>query len=198
MRRILTVALLLALAVPASAQQFFDFNGQVNLPAGVGQDLDMVAQIFDAAPATTPVPLDFANFEYTLVVTGLTLDTDASTQLYSGGTIRIYEDSATASDFNNPASFSDGTVVLEGDLVSLQRTLLFGSIGTVNGIVNWTGGASIGLITPLDRLNWAFVSGSNGGSAEPGYDEEWDGKVEPQEEIVATEEVSVGSLKSRF
>ena len=36
-------------------------------------------------------------------------------------------------------------------------------------------------------LGWSFLSGVNPSSAEPGFDEMWDGKVEPQGPIVETE-----------
>jgi hypothetical protein len=65
--------------------------------------------------------------------------------------------------------------------------------------VDWTGGTQLGEIAPADQLGWAFVTGIGGGSTvEPGYDENWDGKVEPQEPIVGSEIGSFGAIKSRF
>ena len=45
-----------------------------------------------------------------------------------------------------------------------------------------------------------FLSGVNARAenVEPGYSEQWDGKVEPQGPIVDTENVSWGSLKAMF
>ena len=118
MNKRLTMTLLLAaavaLAAPATAQQLFDFNGQAVVPAAVGGDLALDAIVYDAAPATTPIPLNFADYQYTLVITGLELITDGPTQVYAGGAIALYEDAATAADFTNGATFSDGTAILTG------------------------------------------------------------------------------------
>ena len=69
---IVTVAFLLPGA--AMAQQLFDFYGMALLPANVGGTATMYSVVRDASPAATPLPLDFDNFEYTLVVTDLHLD----------------------------------------------------------------------------------------------------------------------------
>lgn len=190
--------LVLALAAPAQAQQLFDFNGQADLPAGVNGVLTMHSVVFDAAPATTPIPLDFANFEYTLVITDLTLDVDGPTQQYSGGSIALYEDNGTAADYNNPATFIDGTAILTGIIPNLSRSVLLGAIGTVSGTVDWTGGTRLNELAPPDQLNWSILSGTNLNNALPGYDDAWDGKVEPQEPVVGNERSTMGILKARF
>jgi hypothetical protein len=190
--------LVLASPAPVFAQQLFDFNGQAELPALVGGTLNMYSVVFDAAPATTPLPLDFANFEYTLVITGLTLSIDGPTQSYLNGTIALYEDNGSAADFTNQATFTDGTAILSGAISSLSRTLLIGSIGTVAGNVDWTGGSRLNELAPPDHFNWSILSGTNTNGALPGYDDVWDGKVEPQEPVVSTERTSVGALKGRF
>jgi len=196
-----TLALLTLQVGVASSAQFFDFNGQALVPTVVGDDLEMVGVIFDAAPAETPLPLDFANFEYTVVISGLNLDATGFTEVYSGGSIAIYEDNGTAADFGNPATFSDGTALLTGTVTTLQRSIFFVSsgVGSASGNVDWSGGSSIDDIHPADRLGWALVVGISGGNTvEPGYDENWDGKVEPQSPIVATEQTSFGLMKSGF
>jgi hypothetical protein len=153
---LLTVMLACAASAPAtaSAQQWFDFNGQALLPAAVGQDLTLYAVINNNGIIDTPLPLDFANFEYTLVVTGLTLvaDNGGGGQTYGGGQIAIYQDAGSAADYTNPASFVDGTALLSGDLTSLSRSI-FGSIGSAGGVVNWTGGANLNDLAPADP--WA-------------------------------------------
>lgn len=200
---LLTVMLACAVSAPvtASAQQWFDFNGQALLPAAVGQDLTLYAVINNNGIIDTPLPLDFANFEYTLVVTGLTLVTDlgGGGQTYSGGAIVIYEDATTAADYTNPASFSDGTALLSGDLTSLNRSL-FGSIGSAGGTVNWTGGSNLSDLAPADQLGWTFLTGISNRSTvtEPGYDENWDGKVEPTVPVVSSQVESWSSVKAQF
>jgi len=197
---LLIVLVLAALPMGAAAQQLFDFTGQALIPGSVGGTLDMYGEIFDPVPATTPIPLDFANYQYTLVVQGLTLDVDGFTQAYSGGTITLYEDAGTVADFGSPATFTDGTAILIGTFPTLSRTVFPGGIGSVAGTVDWTGGTHFDDIAPEDQPNWTFLSGTHNGvdQAEPGYDEMWDGKVEPKEPIVADTASSFGSVKALF
>jgi hypothetical protein len=158
----------------------------------------------DPAPATTPLPLDFANFQYTLVITNLQLisgaGTVASPQNYAGGTLAIYEDNGTAADYTNPATFSDGTAILIGNLSSLNRTMFTTTLGSAAGTVDWVGGTQLNDIAPADQLGWPFLTGISARSTvvEPGYDEQWDGKCEPQAPIVDVEERSWGSVKSQL
>jgi hypothetical protein len=79
------VSILLAAAVlgssPALAQvQLFYFNGQALLPAGVGGNLTMYSIVVNGDQVDTPIPLDFDNYQYTLVVTDLELVADGMTQ----------------------------------------------------------------------------------------------------------------------
>jgi hypothetical protein len=190
---------MLTIAAPGSAQQLFDFNGQADVPAAIGGTLNMYSVVFDAPPATAPLPLDFSNFEYTIVITGLVLDDIAiETRSYVGGTIALYEDNVTTADYTSPTTFSDGTAILSGVIPTLASSLLIGTIGTVSGSVDWTGGSRLGELAPADRLNWAILSGTNTNNALPGFDEVWDGKVEPQEPVIPTETNSWGRLKDRF
>lgn len=194
---LLLVALLL-IAVPASAQQLFDFLGQTVVPGDVGDMLNMDSVVRDPAPGTTPIPLDFANYEYTLVVTNLVLDTDGSPQVYSDGMLVIYEDNTTVADYANPATFSDGTAILIGTISTLNRTMFTATLGSAAGWVDWTGGTRLDDIAPVDQLGWPFLTGisARDTNVEPGYTEQWDGKCEPEEPIVDTEDISWGSVKA--
>jgi len=190
----------LVLAVPASAQQLFDFLGQADVPAMAGGSLALDSLLRDPAPETTPIPLDFANFEYTLVISGLVMIADGSTQTYAGGTVTIFEDNGTAADYGVPGSFTDGTAILSGTITHLERTMFTSTLGTVTGSLDWTGGTRVDEIAPQDQVGWAFLSGINARetSVEPGYSEQWDGKIEPEAPIVDNEEVLWGSFKSFF
>jgi len=190
---------LVLLAVPASAQQLFDFLGQADVPANVGEDLALYSIVTETtAPIVPPLPLDFANFQYTLVVTGLTLDADGMIQTYSGGAIAIYEDAGTAADYANPPTCVDGTAILTGSVTLLTRQMYTVTIGTVSGNVDWTGGTQLNEFAPADQLGWTFLAGINARAenTEPGFDEQWDGKVEPQGPIVPTTPVTWGTLKA--
>ena len=197
---LLALALLL-MAVPAAAQQLFDFLGQTAVPVGAGV-LNMDSVVRDPAPGTTPIPLDFANYEYTLVITNLSLVSGdgsiVNPQSYSNGTLVIYEDNTTAADYANPATFSDGTAFLIGTINTLNRTMYTPSLGSASGTVDWNGGSNLDDIAPVDQLGWPFLSGisSRVDNVEAGYDEEWDGKCEPLEPIVDVTPMSWGSVKA--
>lgn len=198
----LLLALTLVVAQPVAAQQLFDFNGQALIPAVVGGSITMYSIVQDGGVAIpTPLPLDFANYQYTIVVTNLVMTASGFTQTYAGGSIVLYEDNATAANYASPATFTDGTAILSGTFQNLSRTIFFpiSGTGSANGLVDWTGGTRLGDIAPADQIGWAFVTGIGGGSAVvSGYNENWDGKVEPQEPIVETERVGFGDVKSRF
>lgn len=196
----LSLVVVLLTGAPVSAAQLFDFDGQATDASSVGQALTMVSRLVNASAVDLPLALDVTDQEYTIVVTGLVLDSSGSTDLFSGGTIAIYEDDGTASDWAMPSTFDDGTLVLSGDLVNLERTMFTSTVGTGVGSVNWTGGSRLGDLAPADRLGWPFlVNVSRAASqVEPGYDERWDGKVEPQSEVVAAELPSWSQVKARF
>jgi hypothetical protein len=198
----LLVLALLLMAVPASAQQLFDFLGQTVVPGNVGDMLNMESIVRDPAPGTTPIPLDFANYEYTLVVTNLGLvsgdGTTASPQIYANGTVVIYQDNTTVADYANAATFSDGTAILVGTVTTLNRKMFTATLGSASGWVDWVGGSRLDDIAQLDQLGWPFLTGisARDTNVEPGYTEQWDGKCEPEEPIVDTEDISWGSVKA--
>ena len=195
----MTAVALLTAPTASSAQQLFDFDGQATIPTTVGETLSLVAEVLDGAPTIdTPLPLDFANFQYTLVIDGLTLDSvSGSTQYYSGGSITLYEDAGTVADTANPSTFSDGTAILSGTFDVLSRGSLL-SLVQVSGTVDWTGGTRLGDLAPADRLDWPFFATASTLDVDPGYDENWDGKVEPTEPVVSADEESFGAFKSQW
>jgi hypothetical protein len=201
-KRIILLCLVLCVAFvgPASAQQWFDFNAQVLVPTTTGDDLTLYGVINNNGQVETPLPLDFANNEYTIVVTNLTLLSTGFTEQYAGGTISIYEDAATAADYSVPGTFSDGVAIMSGDLVSLGRTMFTATMGSVSGSVDWDGGSRVGEIAPADRLGWSFLSGvsTRATVTVAGYDENWDGKTEPQIPIVPTADANWGEVKSQY
>ena len=201
--RITLLALALVLiAVPASAQQLFDFLGQTVVPTTAGDVLSMESLVRDPSPGTTPIPLDFANYEYTMVIAQLELlsgdGTVASPQNYADGTLILYQDNTTAADYSNPSTFSDGTPILIGAITTLNRTMYTATLGSVSGFVDWVGGTRLNDIAPVDQLGWPFLSGisARAENVEAGYDEQWDGKCEPEEPIVDVQEMSWGSVKA--
>jgi opacity protein-like surface antigen len=199
---LVSVVLLGTVPLAAQAEQLFDFNGQAILPAGVGGSLSLYSIVTNNGILPTPIPIDEVTNQYTVVVTNLVLLMDGTPQQYANGAIAIYEDpiaGGTAADFSNASTFTDGTAILTGNVVSLAR-FLFGQTGTATGTVDWTGGSRIDDIHPDDRVGWRLNSGVSirASDVEPGYDEAWDGKVEPLEDIVASETRSWGNLKNEF
>lgn len=199
MKGLLIVLVVAALPLGAAAQQLFDFTGQALIPGSVGGALDMYGEVFNPTPATTPIPLDFANYQYTVVVNSVMTATGI-VRTYSGGTIAIYEDAGTAADYTNPATFADGNLILLGTFSSLSQFVPPVGPGSASGFVDWFGGSRLNDIAPEDQAGWAFLSGTNpsSGLLEPGYDEVWDGKVEPTTTIVDIENASIGKVKALF
>ena len=197
---LLITAAVASVPAAASALQLFDFNGQANVPAVVGGTLSMFSIVYDPAPSTTPIPLDFANYQFTLVIAGLVLDVAGNPQTYSGGTLTIYQDNGTVADFANTATFTDGTAILVGDITTLSRVKFTLTLGSVNGWLDWVGGTRLDDIAPWNQTGWAINSGTNSRSTNvlPGFDEQWDGKVEYGEEIVESESATWGGVKGLY
>ena len=72
------------------------------------------------------------------------------------------------------------------------------NLGSAAGWVDWTGGTRLDDIAPADQMGWPFLTSINARAenVEDGYDEEWDGKCEPEEDIVDLDPMSWGSLKA--
>lgn len=202
--RLLTSLLVLALAIPsmASAQQVFDYTGHATEYSQAGDQVSMYSVLFETPGFVTPLPLDFDNFEYTLVVEGLNLDsvvgTALSTYNFSGGTITLYEDASTPADYADPSTFTDGTALLIGTINALPITLFTPTLGSSDiGSFDWTGGTNVDDFAPADQLDWVFVV-TVSSPTEAGYFQKWDGKVEPREPVVDNDTASWGELKNEF
>ncbi len=158
------IALLLVAAVPVLGQVEFTFEGFAMTDMGT----DMVGSTYTVygignlpVSAPTPLPLDFANYEYTIAVTGMSvsmfnLDMINSLKDYTfvGGTIRMYEDAlvgGTAADYANPATITDGTMILEASVhdgweMLLDNPIGFGYTGAGIGFCDLTGGSQLGTL----------------------------------------------------
>jgi hypothetical protein len=195
-------AALLALggASTATAVEIFDFDAQVVTPVAVGDELSLHGRIVNGNQVPAPISLDFATFEYTVVITGLRLDVDGTVQQYSGGTVAIYEDAATAASYGAPETFSDGVAILTGTVTTLDRILFTSALGSANGSVDWTGGSRFGELAPAATTGWALLSSISRSPSlvEAGFDEQWDGKVEPHGDVVKADPGSWGAVKARF
>ncbi len=197
--RLFSFVLALALVAPsaAGAQQFFDFDGQATGYAAVGDVVTMVAVVGDPG-VDTPLPLDFADFQYTIVVESLDVDLiSGNTTGFVTGTIALYEDDGTPADYADASTFTDGTALLTGVVESLVLEQFTATLGSGSGVVDWTGGSRISDFQPSDRENWAFVVNTSP-ATESGYAQRWDGKVEPQEPVVDTATRSWSGVKIQY
>ncbi len=190
----------LALTGPATATQLFDFDAQAVVPGTIGDSAEVYGVIVNGNAVDTPLPLDFGNYQYTIVITGLVLDDNGGASVFSGGSIAIYADAGTAADYTSTASFTDGTAILSGTVTSFVHNVLIGSIGSGQGYVDWTGGSRLNELAPADQLNWPLLTSTNSSASyvEPGFTHLFDGKVEPSEEVVASENSSLSAVKALF
>jgi hypothetical protein len=203
MKKLLILALVLsqfALAGVSAAVQLIDFDAQAVFPGSVGAAAEVYGVVVNGAAVAAPLPLDFANYEYTVVVTGLVMDTSGVTSNFSNGTVVIYQDAGTSAVWSDPSTFSDGVAVLSGTMASFQHTMFTASLGAGSGLVDWTGGTLLTSLSAADQLAWPLLTGVSRSptQVEPGYSERWDGKLEPTEEVVATETQTWSELKIRF
>ena len=162
-------------------------------PIGVGGDLTAYLPVDEAGVIDTPIPLDFDNFDYTIVVTGLTLDVvNGNAQDYLPGSIVMYEDAATPADYGNPSTFTDGIAILSGSLYSFTRQMFTSTLGSGQGDVDWTGGTRLGeWPRPTSRAGPSSSASARARTViDPGYDENWDGKVEPLSRVATSEPAS--------
>ncbi len=172
------VMLMLILTVPALAQVEFTFEGFAAYTPGpdmTGAMLTVYGIANPPASAPTPVPVDFGNNEYTVAVTGM-VSTDyvfdgvnlTKQMVFAGGTIGIYEDArvgGTAADFSDPATFTDGTLLLEATVddgweMLLNDALGFGVFsGAGIGTCDMVGGIDLPLLEAMlyPLQDWTFA-----------------------------------------
>jgi hypothetical protein len=160
----------------------FDFYGFAQVSDVIASPLVMRSVLTNNGVVPTPIALNFAANQYTLVVANGTLTSIVlAARNYSGATVEIYEDpigGGTAANYAVPATFTDGTLILSGSFDGfLVRNRFSATLGNFIGKVDFTGGTRLGdLVTPQD---WPFGGGwSRSVTIEPGYQENWDGKID--------------------
>jgi hypothetical protein len=203
--RVKVLATLIALALAAPSARAvdppnFDFLGFADLPASIGGSLVMRSVLTNNGVVPTPITLDFTNNQYTLVVTGTWASGSLlSSAAFNPASIEIWEDpigGGTAANYASPATFTDGTLILGGvfstDLTRLRFTT---TLGNFSGTITFNSGTRLGdLPTPV---GWPFVGGwSRAVTIPPGYDEQWDGKIDLS--TVGVDKSSWGGVKGLF
>ena len=145
-----------------------------------GSAHDVIGRITKTTGSGAPILFDpNTNTEYTFYMTGMTLDaakfTAGGTDSFffgAGGTVGIYEQNPKNSDRPPqanppnafvPAEFSDGTLILTGQVQDLLLTRRDGSssnpdsVGEARGLVSFTGGTRLAeLIANCRADGWIF------------------------------------------
>lgn len=201
--KVLATLVALALAAPSAwavDPPNFDFLGFADLPTSIGGTLVMRSVLTNNGVVPTPIPLDFTNNQYTLVVTGTWASGSlSSSATFTPASIEIWEDpiaGGTAANYAVPGTFTDGTLILSGSFTpALTRLRFTSTVGNFSGTVTFSGGSRLGdLPSPV---GWPFVGGwSRAVTIEPGYDEQWDGKIDLTS--VAVDKSSWGAVKDLF
>lgn len=164
------LAMLVAGAASADPPNY-DFNGYAQVPASVGGVLVMRSVLTNNGVVPTPIPLDFTNNQYTLVLRAVLQSDNGTTQQYTNASFVIYGDpigTGTAADYGVPATFADGAPVFSAALApALSRVRFSPSLGSFHGPVQ----------TPIADFfgGWSRTVGG----IPAGYDENWDGLVTP-------------------
>ena len=160
----------------------FDFNGYAIVPTTIGGTLTMRSVLTNNGVVPTPIALDFANNQYTLVITATLVSAAGIAQYYSPANIEMWEDpigGGTPANYANPGTLTDGTLILSGVFDgNLTRNMFTPSLGNFVGLVDFTGGTRLGdLGMPQDWPLGGGISRSISGIP-AGYDENWDGKID--------------------
>jgi hypothetical protein len=184
----LTAAVLLGGAsVVVADPPNFDFNGYAQFPVGksgivpAGAGMTMASVLTNNGVVPTPIPLNFALNQYTLIVQGSLANVIGNAQHWTA-TIQIYEDpigGGTAANYANLATFVDGTLILGGAFDGfLTRNTFTANLGNFVGKVDFASGTMLGALpTPQD---WPFGGAwSRTVSGIPaGFAENWDGLID--------------------
>lgn len=178
----------------------FDFLGHVvSVPSQSGQTLTLYAVINNNGVVPTPIPFDFANAEHTLVLEATLSNSNGNRQQYTPASVRLYSDAgpATAHDFANASTFTDGTLVLEGAFRgNLTRQRFSALLGSIGGSIDWTGGSRVGELGD-NASDWSFGGGTSQTLPRPGgYAETWDGLI--QQGAVAVDQQTWSAVKDLF
>jgi hypothetical protein len=160
----------------------FDFNGYAIVSDVLNSPLTMRSVLTNNGVVPTPIPLDFTNNQYTLVITGTLASIAGIARNYPAATCNLYEDpigGGTAANYANGATFTDGTLILSGVFDgNLVRNRITATLGNFIGKVDFSGGTRLAdLSSPQDWPCGGAWSRTIGGIP-AGYQENWDGKID--------------------
>ena len=219
-RVLLGVLLCVATPCVAGAQALlfdylgFDYESPNPNPAQFGEVGSGYVGLGTVPGLFAPLVGDQTNNEYTIVMNGLTptgIMVIGPYRIinYSVGSLKIYEDSRTSgtvADYGTfppsavaPASFTDGTLFLDGTLTSFQFVLnTSNGTGSFEAQFDVTGGSQLGNFPLNQRHGWTFSGATaNALNIPAGYAHQIDGQTF-LDEPVPVHSVSWGRVKSLY
>lgn len=213
-KAIIGVALLLLMAVPASADTIYNFlkQGYGYLEGNTPGDMAGGVGLFEPLqPENPPFAFDYVGFEVTWVITDMVLTSYSQVSIFenyqfAGGSIGVYEDADFDLDYGaSPATGiatgSDGTAALTGSVSS--AVILFNTLtdtGTINGYCTFTGGSRLAELGDLAMLEWQIFDGLSANASVDvpvGYHARWAGRIFTTE-TVATESSSLSQIRALY
>jgi hypothetical protein len=166
---------------------FYGFSRYLDTPDEVGSVMEVYGILNSATSVPLPLPLDEDNFEYTVVVTDMTVATadlmpNMKSLTYDGGVISIYSDDMgaggfTAADYGDLSSFSDGDLILVANVDAGWPAILwdfdgdgFFTAGSNGGTADFVGGSMLADLIAAEYYldDWGFF-----GSPYADGDPEW-------------------------
>ncbi|MBT4292726.1 hypothetical protein HOD41_08540 [bacterium] len=224
-KQLALVIMLALLATSTFAQVEFTFEGYSKVSPAQDTPGSLV-EVFGIAnpPLATPnpIPLDYDNFQYTLCVTGLLIETfewnpanGIKEVVFTGGEFAIYKDALSGGSlgvWSDSSTFADGEMILRGTIDNGMTMLLsdpFGwdiYSGSSIGTCDLDGGSSMELIELIgyNLSGWGFTGTGISDPSPPfftvpdGYDRVFGTKIlypgNPTENNTAT----WGQIKTMF
>jgi hypothetical protein len=197
---VVILATLLSSSIAVADPANFDFFGCMpSIPTSNGEAFTMVGFLTNNGVVPTPIPFTWVGEEHTVVISATFDSKSGFFESYTNATVHIYTDvgPATAGNYANQASFSDGTLVLSGVINNFQRIDFPGASSAYSGSVDWTGGTRLG---ELGANTTGYGIGGSGNTSQggipAGYADCWDGKID--QPVVAVDSATWHQVKTLF
>ncbi len=219
----LVLATMATSALGQSELLFFGYSKYVaGDPDAIGSTMDVYGILTTVGGVPTPIPVDLMNYEYTVHIGGMTVAASSNTPptvlniSYNGGEVHIYKDSlvgGTLADYANPATFTDGELILHATVDDGWTALLFDFdtdfifTGSGSGSCDFIGGTQLGDLVSAEYYleDWGFlgtpVSDPNPGQGfvvPAGYDRIFDVKLTPPNDPTPAEPTTWGTIKDLY
>lgn len=219
------VVILVILAASTFAQVEFTFEGYSKVSPAQdtpGSFIEVYGIACTPLAVPNPIPLDFDNYQYTLCVSGLSIETvdwnqNSGTKeiVLKGGEFSIYKDAINGGSLGvwiDSSTFIDGEMILHGlidDGVTMLLSDPFNSgiySGSSIGTCDLDGGSSLDLIESIgyNLIDWGFVGTGISDPHPPfftvpeGYDRVFGTRILYQGNPTENNSTTMGQLKNMF